>query len=219
MTILATSAVRGQPPQTPSLHDRFLARIMPAVERHARVYFRGLRCPHRKEEAIAEAVALAWRWCVRLAQRGKDPSAFPSAIAGFAARAVRSGRRICGQEKAKDVLSPRAQQMHNFTVTKLPDYSTLTGNPLAEALMENTETPVPEQVAFRLDFPAWLATLTDRDRRLSTKLALGEKGGQVARAFGLSPGRVSQIRRELHDDWERFTCDPEMSNPSKTVAI
>ena len=66
------------PPDAASLHDRFLA-ILPAVERHGRVYFRHLKCAHRKEEALAEVRAIAWKWFVRLAQRGKDPTSFVSA--------------------------------------------------------------------------------------------------------------------------------------------
>ena len=79
-------------------------------------------------------VALSWKWFLRLAQRGKDPTQFPSAIASYAARAVRSGRGVCGQENGKDVLSPLAQRRHRFTVGKLPDHETLSDNPLCDAL-------------------------------------------------------------------------------------
>jgi hypothetical protein len=33
---------------------------------------------------------------------------------------------------------------------------------LEERLRDNTLTAVPEQVCFRLDFPAWMNTLNDR---------------------------------------------------------
>ena len=95
------------------LHRQFLA-ILPRIERHARIYFRHLKCDVKKEEAVADAIALAWRWFVRLVRRGKDVSGFVSTLATFAAKAVRSGRRVCGMEKGKDVLSPRAQQRHGF---------------------------------------------------------------------------------------------------------
>ncbi len=78
------------------------------IERHGRVYFRLLNDADKLEDAIAEMVALSWKWFVRLADRGKDPTQFPSSVATYAARAVRSGRRLCGQEKANDVLSPLA---------------------------------------------------------------------------------------------------------------
>src|SRR5688572_15294368 len=49
----------------PDPHAAFLAVVWPRVERHARIYFRHLR-HGRREEAVAEAVGLAWLWCVRL---------------------------------------------------------------------------------------------------------------------------------------------------------
>src|SRR5262245_16376306 len=101
------------------LHTPFLA-ILPRIEAHGNVYFRHLKCSHQKAEALAEMRALAWKWFLRLAERGKDPSSFVSAIAVYAARAVHSGRRVCGAEKAKDVLSPVAQRHGGFKVESLP---------------------------------------------------------------------------------------------------
>jgi hypothetical protein len=187
----------------PDLQFAFLT-ILPRIERHGRVYFRHVRCPDVKADAVAEMVALSWRWFVRLAQRGKDATRFPSVLAIFAARAVRGGRRLCGKEKAKDVLSPAAQRRHSFVVTKLPDVSTLFGGPLDEALRDNTRSEVPQQVAFRLDFPAWRLTRTGRDRRVIDDFLLGEGTCAVADRHGLSPARVSQLRREFHADWETF---------------
>lgn len=88
-----------------SLHDRFLA-LVPRIEAQARVYFRHLKCSVKKEEAVAETLALAWKWFLWLVQRGKDAAQFVGQFAAYAAKAVRNGRRICGQEKSKDVLSP-----------------------------------------------------------------------------------------------------------------
>src|SRR5262245_28649398 len=62
------------------LHGPFLA-ILPRIEAHGNVYFRHLKCSHRKEEALAEMRALSWKWFIRLLQRGKDPSEFVSALA------------------------------------------------------------------------------------------------------------------------------------------
>src|SRR5262245_756763 len=92
-------------PSSARLHASFLL-ILPRIEAHGRVVFRNVRCPHRREEFISEMVALVWLWCVRLHRKGKDPLQFPSALATFAARQVRSGRRLTGIEKPKDVLSP-----------------------------------------------------------------------------------------------------------------
>ena len=158
--------------------------------------------------APSATVALAWKWFVRLAERGKDASQFVSALASFCARRVNGGRRLCGKEKANDVLSPAAQHRRGFTVSPLPQGSSLLGNVFDEALADNTVTPVPDQVSFRLDWPAWLRTRTDRDRRIIGDMALSERTHVLARKFGISPGRVSQLRREYHADWEQFCSDP-----------
>ena len=36
------------------------------------------------------------------------------------------------------------------------------------------------------------------------ELAIGHSTGDVAKRFGLTPGRISQMRRELHQSWEEF---------------
>src|SRR5204863_2313767 len=115
------------------------------------------------------------------------------------------GRRLCGQERSQDVLSPRAQQRNGFALECLPDFSTLHGTPLEEALKDNTQSPVPDQVSFRCDFPEWRKSRTERDRRLIDTLMLGERTLAVSRKFQVSPARVSQLRRDFQTDWRRFT--------------
>ena len=73
--------------------------------------------------------------------------------------------------------------------------------------MENDRTPVADQVAFRIDFPAWLNGLSARDRQIVDELAVGERPGDVARRFRVSPARISQLRSELRHSWEGFTGD------------
>ena len=63
-----------------ALQIRFLA-LLPRIERHGRIYFRRLKCPHRMDEALQEMRALAWLWFLRLVRRGKDPAEFASALA------------------------------------------------------------------------------------------------------------------------------------------
>jgi hypothetical protein len=110
---------------------------------------------------------------------------------------VISGRRVCGQETSKDVLSPTAQRHHGFTVNSLPDRSSGDGLILDEALHDNTQTPVDEQVCFRLDFPAWLLTRSDRDCRMVLDLMRGERTLDVSRKYGTTPARISQLRRDF----------------------
>jgi hypothetical protein len=194
--------------------------LLPRIERHARVYFRHVRCPHRKADSIAEAVALAWTWYLRLVERGKDPADFVSTFAGYAARAVRSGRRVCGQEAGQEVLSPVAQRRHGFTVAPLPgstrrpfdDIHTLVRGQQAldayeERLRDNAVTPPPDAAAFRLDFPRFLSTLGPRDREMALFLSLGHQAKAAAARFGVSPGRVTQLRQQWCRQWRRCQGD------------
>jgi hypothetical protein len=181
--------------------------LLPRLEAHAQFFFARLKCPGKKEDAIGETIAVAWRWFLCLEEKGKDVNEFISVLASYAARHVRAGRKLCGMEKTKDVLSPLAQTKRCFTVSKLPHLSTLTGTPLEEALHDNTRSPVPDQVAFRCDFPRWRSSRCDRDRRLIDELMLGERTLDIARRHRLTPGRISQLRRELHADWQRFCGD------------
>ena len=211
-------------PLTPGpnpLHAAFLAHVLPRVERHGKIYFRHVKCPDRKEELLAELRGLAWKWYVRLVRRGKDVLAFVSALATYAARAVHSGRRVCGHERKKEVLSPVAQRLHGFAVESLPQATTASHERLyasphgqerldafEERLRDNTQTPPDEQAAFRIDFPVWRLTHTERDRRLIDTLMVGGRTKEVSRLFGLSQGRISQKRRYFMEDWARFTADP-----------
>ncbi len=129
------------------LQSRFLS-ILPRIRIHAAICFRHLKCCFKKSVFIAEVLALAWRWFVRLAQRGKDATQYPSVLATFAARAVNAGRRLCGQLKAKDVLSERAQQRHGFRVEQLPlstrtcheELNGVTGQRVLDAYEERLQT-------------------------------------------------------------------------------
>jgi hypothetical protein len=160
------------------LHARFLM-MLPCIETHAKIYFRDIRCGDKRADRIAETVALAWQWFVKLDDRGKDATHFVVALARLAAKAVKCGRRLAGMEKAKDAMNSQTQQRRGFFVERLPDVGTGSGNPLTEALTDNMVTPPPDAAAFRVDFPRWLGSLPDRDRRLAEKLMIGEQTGGV----------------------------------------
>jgi hypothetical protein len=201
------------------LHEQFMA-IVPKIETHAGFYFREVKCANKKADKVAETIALAWHWYLRLCHRGKDINQFTMVFVFLAARAVRAGRRLTGQEKSKDVMSSKAQQRWGFRVESLPTSTAAShDNRLGsvagqrqqdaweERLIDNTLTPVPDQAAFRIDFPEWLQSLTSRERRLIRAMLLNERTQDLGKAFELSPGRISQMRREFHQDWLRFHGD------------
>lgn len=202
-------------PKAAYLQARFLS-LLPRIEKHACISFRDLKCAVKRDDCIAETVALCWKWFVSLAQQGKDAAGFASAMTFFAVRSVRSGRRMCGQEAVNDVFSPVAQQKRGFKVESLPtsnpiSYETLYGTDgcrrqsvIEERLHDNTVTPVPEQAAFRVDFAAWLKTLTARERRIIRSMAKDERTSDLSRKFEVSQGRISQLRRAFAVGWKRY---------------
>jgi DNA-directed RNA polymerase specialized sigma24 family protein len=192
--------------------------LLPQFQAHAEFAFRFVRCEQARADCVAETVALAWKGFLALARRDKDPGAFVTTFARRCAQAVRAGRRLAGQESGRDVLAPAARYGHGFAVGRLPDYTTPYGA-WQESLMDNTRSPVDEAAAFRLDFPCWLATLAERDRRLVEDMTLGHRTVDLARQFGLSAGRVSQLRRHYHAAWRRFhgELDSESDRPALAV--
>src|SRR4051812_30437751 len=99
--MVAVSTHAQVSPPRPDLHAGFVA-LLPRVERCARAAFRHVPCPGHRADAVAEVVALAWAWYRRCAERGKDAAEFPAALAGLAARAVRSGRGLCRRDRFAD---------------------------------------------------------------------------------------------------------------------
>jgi hypothetical protein len=204
------------PASSPEALQAHFLQILPRIVTHAQIRFSFLRCPGKRDDAVAETVALAWRWFLRLIAQGKEVDDFVMVLADYAVRHVRCGRRLCGQEKAKDALSSRAQRIKGFKMEALPllvrSHEELYGDPhgqdlvdaFEERLKDNTQSPVADQAAFRVDYPAWLAQLGQRNRRIAEDMALDHSTMELAVKHQVSPGRISQLRRELHQDWRRF---------------
>lgn len=207
-------------PSSPADPNAFLA-LLPKIELHARITFHTVKCPATREDKVAECIAVAWKWYARLNECGKDVNKFVMIFTYLVVKAVKSGRRVAGMEKAKDVMSEQAQRRHGFTVERLSASASATheelyGNPHGqrrhdvweERLQDNTVTPPDEQAAFRIDFMAWLKSLTPRERRLVRAMSRNESTKDLAREFNLSPSRISQMRREFHDGWAAFCGEP-----------
>jgi hypothetical protein len=190
--------------------------LIPIVERQARFAFRG-RPEADREEAAAEAVAAAYASYVGLKARGRNPVRdFPTALAAYAVLHVKAGRQMGSRNNSTDALSPLAQRKRGFRVEPLPNSFGVARDRLQstndrrrqdefeEHLRDNTRSAVPDQAAFRIDFPAFLAELGPRDRTLARFLALSNSAQVAADRFGLSEGRVSQLRKTWREWWCRF---------------
>jgi len=174
-------------------------KILPAVQTHAKIQFRRLPA-ERREDAIQEAIASACVSVQILASKGRLHLARPSTIANYAVNHVRNGRHVGGhQDAAGDAISPAACRRHGIQVCGLPGDHGLKGFFIADR-----RTDVAELAAFRIDFVDWLSTFGRRDRRIITALGSGAGNTVVAQSFGISVGRVSQLRRRFEREWMSF---------------
>ena len=180
--------------------EQFLA-MVPDIERFTRFQFRHLSV-NAREDAVCEVVANAFCAFRRLVELGKQNLAYSTPLAHYAVAQFRAGRRVGNPLNSCDVYSIGSQRRARF---RLESLDSRTGSEIwEEALIDNTQTPVPDQVAFRIDFPAWLQTLQQPKGRLAKYLAYGHSPSEVACRFGVSRGRVSQVRRELERSWNEY---------------
>lgn len=190
---------------------RFLA-MLPAIRRQAEWAFRRHDADAR-EEAVQEVVATALVIFRRLVERQRTEAAYPSSLAGFAIRRVRSGRRVATRLNARDVSSPYCRIRTGVRVRHLGLFCR--EDHLWQAhLVENRFAGPAEIAATRIDFGCWLAGLPARLQSIAKILATGEGTGEAARRLGVSSGRISQLRRQLEDSWNRFTDGAASGRPT-----
>jgi hypothetical protein len=167
------------------------------IEDCARTRFQQIRDHGVREDAIANVIAIGWKQWLSAIRHGKNPEEFIGSITDKAIRQVRSGRRLDRQESANDVLSPRAQSGKGFSVNSLPDDFS------GDAPCDRT-TPPPDQAAFRELYGMLLVEMSPRKRRIVLDLAAGGDTQELASQHNVSPGRISQIRREAERSWKRL---------------
>jgi len=195
--------VRRQAP-VPDWHHQFLA-MLPVIRKYADHAFQ-YRDSEAREDAVHEIIANAVVAFARLVQLGKADLAYPTVLARYGVAQLRGGRRVGNHMRIGEVLSDYAQRKKGFVVERLDSFHKESGQWL-EAIVEDARTPVPDQVAFRIDFPNWLKSQTKRNRRIAEALAVGGTTGEVARRFKLSSGRISQLRQQFHQSWQEFQGD------------
>lgn len=184
---------------------RFLA-MLPTIQEQARFAFRS-EPPERRQDLIAEVVANCWVAFVRLVERGLIEIVYPSPLAAFAVKQVRDGRRVGAKLNVRDVSSPYAQLAKGIIVERLDRYDS-EENEWREVIVEDRHAGPAETAVARIDIADWFDSLPKKKRRVATVLAKGESTKRAARRFHVSPGRISQLRRELQQSWESLQAEP-----------
>lgn len=171
----------------------FLSVILPAVQRSARKRFRHLPA-HVREELEQDATAMAWGHFIKLIGKGLEPL---NCVGTIVLRCIQSERRqehFCGQETRNDALAYKARQIHGFALQTLAC--------LANAI--DDDGPIPDQVAFRIDFATWRASLDDADQVLIDSLAEGYRPKEAEKRNNLPRKSVDIRRRRWRSTWQQF---------------
>ena len=170
--------------------------ILPEIERRLRRAFRHLGAEAR-EDAVEKGVVHSLLSYCRLHDQGRADTASPSTLAWYAALQVKRGRPVGGRMNSKEPLSRYGQLSNDIQVERRPSQ-------WIDAIVEDKRAPVADQVAARIDVAAWFATLTQRMRQIAKDLAFGFSTSEVAQKYGVTPGRISQLRRMLEESWAAF---------------
>jgi hypothetical protein len=182
--------------------ELFVTTMLPTITRIARQNFSHLD-PEGKAEATAEVVAAAFIMFVGLVRDGREALAFPSVLGMYGVRRVRIGRAAATPMNVRDVSSLYCQLQKGVTVERLDRYDR-SEDTWQEVLVEDRHSGPAEIAAARMDFAAWLRSLTKRDRKYAEILATGETTGEAAKQCRVSPSRISQTRRQLMESWQEF---------------
>ena len=84
--------------------QQFVTTMLPTVTRVARQAFSDLD-PDAREEAVAEVVAATFIMFVGLVRDGRESLAYPSVLATYGVRRVRTGRQAATPRNVRDVSS------------------------------------------------------------------------------------------------------------------
>ncbi len=180
---------------------KFLAKL-PLIQRQLERALRGLS-GEAFEEITQECIVNCLLAFVALHRRRRLNVAFPSSLARFAVLQVRAGRTACTPLNSHEPLSRYAQLRTGIVVERL-DRCQRASEGWLGPLIADRRISIPDQVALRIDIPVWLSRLSIRVRRIAVDLAIGCTTAEVAKKHRLSEGRISQVRRELHNSWQRF---------------
>ena len=170
--------------------------MLPKIEQKLRLAFCRLQ-PEAREDAIEEAVVHSLLAYVRLHEQGRAEVATPSSLAWYSSHQVKCGRPAAGRMNGKDPMSRYAQIGNGIQTDRQP-------NNWIDAIVEDKRAAVADQVAAKMDFGAWFATLPQRMKEIAKDLAFGCSTSEVGKKYGLTPGRISQLRRMLEESWAAF---------------
>ena len=179
------------------LRAEFVA-FLPELRRVLGAKFRHLDAEARGEY-VSEAIALAFGVWLSAKRRGKDVGVY--SLCSFAALLVKSGRKFAG-ERETDVLSEAGRVMRRVP----PVFYLGTGRALNDLMLEDRRSrwSVPDRVAFKLDWTAYLDRQPRRTRQIIEMLGQGYLRKEAAAALRITPPAVTLRMNNAYRDWRSF---------------
>ena len=185
-------------------HQEQFLELLPQIRSQACRAFRRLQ-RERRDDMVQEVIANAFCAYVSLVRRGRANTAYATPLANFAIRQVIAGRRVGSSSRVYDVTSPFARSARGILVECLDGEQ----SEWRAALVEDRRATPADIAAARIDVAAWFRAMSESHRGIASALAMGETTSEVARQFGLSAARISQIRGLLKASWATFQREVE----------
>ena len=193
--------------------DHFLL-LLPKIESYANWAFRHLDVEARGN-AVSDVIANAWVAFDRLVKAGKSSLVYPTVLARYGVAQFNEGRRVGTSTNTRDVTSPAAKRKHQHQIASINRCDD--DNESWKSIVVEDRSAGPAEIAqVRIDFDAWLDSLTEKQQRAANLMCEGSSTSELSENIGVTSGRISQIRRELEQNWQQFIA--EKSTEEVTVA-
>lgn len=186
--------------ETRSSFEALLPRLQRAIAARVRKY------PGDWQELRQSAVCLSWQAYCALAVQGRLDVAKVTPLADYSVRQAVTGRNVGGSLNSEDVSSSYAQRRGGFSTTNILPIERR-GDEWREGILADDSANPAAIVQALLDFAQWLESLPTKIRAVAEILSVGESTKTAAALVGVTPGRISQMRRELADSWARLMGD------------
>lgn len=165
---------------------------------------RKIRNADRREETQAEALAHAWRRWLSLSVSSHEPRALAAHIGHWAAKSALAGERFAGRNREACPLDERAQCYGRTVVIRFDRPLPWGERVYAEDLRDTRNFSPADLAAFRIDWLAFVQTLSPKQRFLSEALASGRSQTEVADTCGVDRSAITNQKKRLLAAWEAF---------------
>lgn len=183
--------------------------ILPEIESRLRQALRHLS-PEARDDSMENGIVHCMLAYSRLFDQRRAELITAASLVWYAVLQIQIGRLAGCPMNSKEPLSRYAQLSRRFKVLPL-HHCDPENEQWINDVIASRQASIVDQVAIKLDFVAWLGSLCRRTRSIATDLARGFTTSEVGRKYRVSPGRVSQVRRELQISWREFQKEPALA--------